>query len=64
MRRVRLCHAGRPMMAERLSDLRDAGEFKTIAARYGVPDHPPFDETYSLRALNELKKNLEDKNDE
>lgn len=39
-----------------LKALRDAGEFKTIAARYGVPDHPPFDETYSLRALNELQQ--------
>ncbi|MGE3849458.1 MAG: substrate-binding periplasmic protein [Gammaproteobacteria bacterium] len=39
-----------------LAALREAGEFKTIAARYGVPDHPPYDETYSMRALNELQQ--------
>jgi hypothetical protein len=32
------------------------GELQAIAARYGVPIHAPFDETYSLRALNDLQQ--------
>lgn len=39
-----------------LAGLRASGELKAIAARYGVPLHAPFDETYSLRALNDLQQ--------
>lgn len=39
-----------------LTALRNGGELKAIAARYGVPIHAPFDETYSLRALNDLQQ--------
>lgn len=39
-----------------LAELRAQGEFAAIAARYGVPAHAPFEQTYSLRALNELQQ--------
>ncbi|MBK8960510.1 MAG: transporter substrate-binding domain-containing protein [Proteobacteria bacterium] len=39
-----------------LAALTKGGELRDIAARYGVPIHAPFDETYSLRALNDLQQ--------
>ncbi len=39
-----------------LMALKNSGELKAIAARYGVPIHAPFGETYSLRALNDLQQ--------
>jgi ABC-type amino acid transport substrate-binding protein len=39
-----------------LAALMASGELKTLAARYGMPLHAPFAETYSLKALNDLQQ--------
>ena len=37
-----------------LANMHASGELETLATRYGIPLHGPFDGTYSLGALNEL----------
>jgi len=46
----------RELIDAALAALNANGELKAIAQRYGLPLHAPFDETYSLRALNDLQQ--------
>ena len=39
-----------------LTKLRNAGELKTIATRYGVPFYPPFDKTYDVMEMFKLSR--------
>ena len=44
-----------------LTQLRNAGELKTIAARYGVPFYPPFDKTYDVMEMFKLSREAAEK---
>ena len=39
-----------------LAEINAKGELQSIAARYGIPLHAPFDRTYRLGALNDLQQ--------
>ncbi len=43
-------------IAEALTAVADSGELETLAGAWGIPWHPPFDSTYSMGAINELKR--------
>ncbi len=42
-----------------LTQLRNTGELKTIAARYGVPLYPPFKKTYDVMEMFQLSREKE-----